>query len=301
MFGAMEINEAIVARLVAIRMPHLAVLPIAALPGGWDNRSFRVGDRWVARLPSADRYVAAIEKEHRVLPLLAGRLPLPIPRLAAAAAGGPAFARPWSIMEWIDGETAHGIVGPEQRALASDLAAFLGALHAVDPTQGPPPGAHSFGRGGPLASLDQDMRQALPRLGSRAAAAAASWQRARASTFAGAAVWLHGDLHPGNLLVRGGRLSAVIDWGLAAVGDPAADLSIAWRWFDADARRTFRTALPMDEGAWARGAGWATWKASVILAGLPGTNQSEREWAAATLEKLAADPELSQSDIPERP
>jgi aminoglycoside phosphotransferase (APT) family kinase protein len=193
-------------------------------------------------------------------------------------------------MAWIDGDTAETVSGAAQVALARDLAGFLRALHLVQPAGGPPPGAHSFGRGGPLSFYDDEMRWALPRLGARGPSAAALWKRALASPFAGPPVWLHGDLHPGNLLTRDRRLAAVIDWGLAAVGDPAVDLSIAWRWFDADARRVFRAALPIDTHAWVRGAGWAAWKAAIILAGLPGTDQREVGWAAATLDTLAADP-----------
>ncbi len=289
----MLIDEALVRRLVAAEAPEASALPVAALRGGWDNRSFRIGERLVARLPSADRYVAGAEKECCVLPLLARHLPLPIPRLVASFRAGPDFARPWSMLEWIDGETAENVTGEEQVRLARDLANFLRALHAVDPMAGPPAGAHSLGRGGPLSLYDAEMRWALPRLGSQAAAASLAWERALACPFAGPAVWLHGDLHPGNLLVRDRRLTAVIDWGLAAVGDPAADLSVAWRWFGADARRAFRAALPMDAGAWSRGAGWATWKAAIVLARLPGTNQDERGWAGATLDVLAADPQVA--------
>lgn len=286
----MVIDEALIRTLVGVHLPAAAALPIAALPGGWDNRSFRLGDRLVVRLPSADRYVAGAEKEARALPMLAGRLPLAIPRLVTAVPAGPMIARPWSVLEWIDGRTAADVVGEAQVTLAGELARFLGALHSIDPAGGPRPGPHSFGRGGPLAAYDTEMRAAIARLGVRAGAAAALWEAALARPFTAPPVWLHGDLHPGNLLIRDGLLTAVIDWGLAAVGDPAADLAIAWRWFDADARRAFRAALPMDDGAWVRGAAWAAWRAAIILAQMPGTDQRERRWAAATLDTLAADP-----------
>ena len=288
----MEIDETLVRRLLAARAPDLAGLSIAAVPGGWDNRSFRLGDRLVARLPSAPRYAASAEKEQRVLPLLAPHLPLPIPRLVASFGADAPFARPWSVLQWIEGETAAGLNDAEQLALAEDLARFLRTLHGLDAAAGPAPGEHSFWRGGPLTTLDADMQWALPRLGPRTQAAAALWRAALSVPFVGRPHWLHGDLHPGNLLVRDGRLAAVIDWGLAATGDPAADLAIAWRWCGTDARRTFRAALPFDADSWTRGAAWAAWKAAIILAGQPGTDQTERGWAAATLDQLAADPDL---------
>jgi aminoglycoside phosphotransferase (APT) family kinase protein len=288
----MHIDAALVRRLVAARMPEAAGLPIVALHGGWDNRCFRIGDTLVARLPAADRYVPALEKEGTVLPILAPRLPLAIPHVVAEFAAGPGFPRPWSVLAWIDGETAGQVGGAGLATLAGDLAAFLRALHIADPTGGPAAGRHSFGRGGPLCALDAEMRWALPRLGDRAAAVQTLWVRALTSEWREPVVWLHGDLHPGNLLVRDGRLSAVIDWGLAAVGDPAADLAVAWRWFDGAARAAFRAALPMDDDAWLRGAGWAAWKAAITLAGLPGTKADERGWAAGVLDAITEDAEL---------
>lgn len=289
----MPIDETLTRSLLTRHLPAAAALPIAALPGGWDNRSFRVGARLVARLPSDDRYIASAVKEAAVLPLLAGRLPVAVPRLVAAFGPDALFARPWSIMEWIEGETAGGLTGDALVTLAGDLTGFLRALQALDPGIGPAPGEHSFGRGGPLIAYDEEMRWALARLGTWRASTMAVWERALAVPFAGPAVWLHGDLHPGNLLMRDGRLAAVIDWGLAAVGDPAADLAAAWRWMDADARAVFRAGVPADEGAWARGAGWAVWKAAIILAGLPGTDQRERGWAAGVLDGLAANLDVS--------
>lgn len=168
----------------------------------------------MVRLPSADRYAAGAEKEREVLPLLSPYLPLSIPRVVAAFTAEPTFPRPWSIMAWIDGETGHGVDRADQVALASDLAVLLRAVQAVDPAGGPPPGAHSLGRGGAPSLYDDEMRWALARLGPRRASTAAIWERALASPYTGPPVWLHGDLHPGNLLVRNGRLIAVIDWGV---------------------------------------------------------------------------------------
>ena len=129
--AAMAIDEALVRDLLASQLPAAAALSITALAGGWDNRSFRLGDRLVARLPSADRYVASAEKEACVLPLLAGRLPLPIPRLVAHLAPSARFPRRWSVVEWIEGDTALAVSGTAQVALAGGLARFLHALASV--------------------------------------------------------------------------------------------------------------------------------------------------------------------------
>nr|WP_244170728.1 phosphotransferase [Amycolatopsis tolypomycina] len=76
-------------------------------------------------------------------------------------------------------------------------------------------------------------------------------------------VWFHGDVAPGNLLLAGGELAAVIDFGTCGVGDPACDTAIAWTLLTAEGRRAFRARLRVDEDTWARGRGWALWKTLV--------------------------------------
>ena len=151
---------------------------------------------------------------------------------------------------------------------ADELAGFLAALYEIDPAGGPPPGAHSFFRGGPVATFDADVRGATAALadGIDTAAATAVWEQAVASRWEGPPVWVHGDITPSNLLVDDGRLSAVIDFGCSAVGDPACDLAIAWTFFRGDSRRTFRERLALDDATWTRGRGWALWKALITVA-----------------------------------
>jgi aminoglycoside phosphotransferase (APT) family kinase protein len=96
-------------------------------------------------------------------------------------------------------------------------------------------------------------------------AATEVWEAALAATWHAPSVWVHGDVTGSNLLVVDGRLSAVIDFGCSAVGDPACDVTIAWTFFFGDSRETFRDRLRLDEGAWARGRGWALWKALITL------------------------------------
>jgi aminoglycoside phosphotransferase (APT) family kinase protein len=79
-------------------------------------------------------------------------------------------------------------------------------------------------------------------------------------------VWVHGDVAANNLLVREGRLCAVIDFGTCAVGDPACDTVLAWTFLDGVGRRAFRDRLPVDDETWVRGRGWAVWKAVITLA-----------------------------------
>lgn len=266
---AVVIDVSLVKRLIATQFPqwsHLPVTPVAF--GGWDNRTFHLGNEMSVRLPSAASYAAQVEKEHRWLPKLAPLLPLPIP--APLAMGVPASGYPWhwSVYRWLDGETAtHGHITDFER-FATDLAQFLIALQQIDPTDGPPPGSNNFFRGGPLSVYDIETRQAISALESNmdATAVTSVWETALGAEWRGSPVWVHGDVSAGNLLVKEGRLSAVIDFGCAAVGDPACDLTIAWTLLPTENRKAFSAALRLDELTWERARGWALWKALITLA-----------------------------------
>ena len=262
------ITSELVSELVAVQFPAWRSLPVQPVDlNGWDNVTFRLGETLSVRLPSADAYAAQVEKEHRWLPVLAPQLPLPIPQPVAKGEPGCGFPRPWSVYRWLDGEPATSERVTDQVTFASDLAAFLRALYQVDSTGGPPAGLHSFHRGGPLTAYDQETHSAIADAGDRidAPGAAAVWQAALDAAWSGGPVWVHGDIAASNLLVRSGQLHAVIDFGCCAVGDPACDLVIAWTYFTGRARRTFREALELDEATWARGRGWALWKAAITL------------------------------------
>jgi aminoglycoside phosphotransferase (APT) family kinase protein len=115
------------------------------------------------------------------------------------------------------------------------------------------------------------------------------WDAALAATWHGVPVWLHGDVTPGNLLMTDGKLSAVIDFGLSGVGDPACDLAIAWTFFEGESREAFRATLPLGAGAWARGRGWTLWKALIVWAGLPGANPLDADKSRQIIDDLIAD------------
>ena len=149
-----DITAALAAGLIARQFPQwadLSVVPVAL--DGWDNTTFRLGDELSVRLPSADSYVAQIDKEQRWLPILARHLPLRIPEPVAMGQPGGGFPRPWSIYRWIDGDPATADRIDDLTAFASDLAGFLAALYAIDASDGPAPGKHNFFRGGPARHL----------------------------------------------------------------------------------------------------------------------------------------------------
>jgi aminoglycoside phosphotransferase (APT) family kinase protein len=268
-FTREDITVELVRRLVTAQFPRWTDLPISpAVPQGWDNQTFRLGTDMSVRLPSAAGYTLQVEKEHRYLPRLAPLLPLPIPTPIAVGEPGESYPFPWSICRWLPGETAATARIDDLGAIATALAQFLVALQRIDPAGGPPPGPHSAFRGGPLTTYDAETRRTIVALDDAidGAAATAVWESALAATWHGSPVWFHGDVAVGNLLVENGRLSAVIDFGCAGVGDPACDVTISWTLFDGHSRDAFRAALPVDEATWARGRGWALWKAMLILA-----------------------------------
>jgi aminoglycoside phosphotransferase (APT) family kinase protein len=286
------IDAVLVARLVAEQFPQWAGLPIRPVTlGGWDNRTFHLGERMTVRLPSAGRYAVQVEKEQRWLPRLAPGLPLPIPVPLAMGEPGQGYPWPWSIYGWLDGETASAAAIDDRLRFATDLAGFLSALQRIDATGGPAAGPHTFWRGGPLATYDAETRTAIAALDGRidARALTAVWQAALAAAWDGPPVWAHGDMAAGNLLVEGGRLSAVIDFGCSCVGDPACDLAIAWTFFEGGAREAFRAALPLDPGTWARGRGWTLWKALIVYAALPGANPLDADKSGRIIADLVAD------------
>lgn len=268
----------LVRRLVAAQFPQWAHLPASpVIFGGKNNTTFHLGDEMSVRLPSARHYVAQVEKEQTWLPRLAPHLPLPIPEPVGLGQPGEGYPWPWSIYRWIEGETAALERIDDLPQFARDLAAFLVALQAIDVADGPIAGQHNFFRGGALATYDEQTRQAITDLGDTidGAAALAIWEQALAAEWTNPPVWLHGDVAAGNLLVKDGRLSAVIDFGILGVGDPACDLAIAWTLLHGEARAAFREALPLDAGTWARGRGWTIWKALIVAAGLSGSSDEE--------------------------
>ncbi len=263
---------------MAEQFPEWAGLPVRPVAdGGWDNWTFHLGSGMTVRMPSASEYALAVEKEHRWLPVLAPRLPLAIP--VPLARGGPGTGYPfsWSVYAWLDGEPASpdSIADPVRFAL--DLAGFLSAVQGIDTTGGPRPGLHNWYRGGPLRTYDGEARRALMALDGHidTGLAAEIWTTALDAPWDGTQTWFHGDVAQGNLLLRDGNLAAVIDFGTCGVGDPACDLAIAWTLLTVDGRPAFRARLFADEATWARGRGWALWKALVTGARALGTPEEQ--------------------------
>ncbi|MFC3992449.1 aminoglycoside phosphotransferase family protein [Actinoplanes siamensis] len=250
-------------RLLAEQCPRWAELPVTAVPSdleGTDHVLFRIGDGLAARMPKVAWAADQADSGRRWLPGLAARLPVRIPIPLYVGEPGAGYPWRWSVVPWLDGTTPPRL-GCDDVPLAGDLAAFVRALHRIDPAGGPakPPGS----RGASLRHADESVRRALPRLagfddGFDVSAAERAWEACLAAPeWAGAPVWIHGDLQPGNLITDGGRLAAVIDFGALGVGDPAPDVAAALWTFTGAARDAFREAVAYDEDTWRRACGWA--------------------------------------------
>lgn len=289
------VDLSVVRRLIARQFPqwaHLSVRPVAT--SGWDNQTFRLGDRMSIRLPTAREYALAVDKEHRWLPMLAPRVPLPISVPLAKGEPDEGFAFHWSVYEWIEGVPAGIDTIGDMTGFAGSLAAFLVALRDVDPTGAPEPGLHNWFRGGPLQVYDSQTRRAIEVLDGQVLRDTVTevWQSALRAAWDTRPVWFHGDVAQGNLLVRDGALAAIIDFGTCGVGDPACDVVIAWTLLSGASREAFRARVDVDPGAWARGRGWALWKALIIYAGA-----LHRDHAAAAEAKRVIDEVLTEYAI----
>lgn len=285
-------DEDLAHRLVAAQFPDWADLPVRGVSDqGWDNQTYHLGDAMLVRLPSAEEYALAVEKEHRWLPSLAEQLPLPIPAPLAQGEPGEGYPHPWSVYTWLEGETVAADTVSDLNLFATDLAGFLAALRAVDPSDGPPPGVHNWFRGGPLTTYDPMAQDNLDILAGdpQADLLREIWQSALSTPWDGRSIWFHGDIARGNLLVQDGKLTAVIDFGTCGVGDPACDLAIAWTLLSAESRRIFRDILEIDDDTWARGRGWALWKALSGYAGAVEDDEPLPEDDSRTLAEIRTD------------
>jgi aminoglycoside phosphotransferase (APT) family kinase protein len=289
----MIIDEQLARRLVERQFPHWADLPITEVGRqGWDNRTYRLGPDLSVRLPSGDWYALQVQKEQRWLPVLAAKLPLPIPVPVAEGLPDLGYPYPWSVYRWLDGEPVADAQIPDRELLADDLARFLVALGRVDAAGGPGPGRHNFYRGSNLSTYAEETHRALGRLGSAVdqAACHAVWEQAVASQWPADPVWFHGDVAVDNLLINDGRLAAVIDFGTSGVGDPACDLVIAWTFFSGSSRDRFMAGIGLDPDTWARGRGWALWKALITIAGHADHEAEPARAAYAVINEVLGDP-----------
>lgn len=266
-----HIDESLVHRLLSRQFPHWAHLSLKPVPSaGTDNALYRLGNEMVVRLPRIQWAIDAVEKECEWLPKLAPFLPLSIPTPLGKGTPTEDYPWPWSVYRWLEGNNP--IIGhiPDPVLLTNDLVKFIQALHKINLPNGP-----ISNRGAPLEKQDLETRKALKLLEGMmdVSTVTAIWEKAlQTPKWSKPPVWVHGDLSPGNLLLQNGKLSAVIDFGIVGIGDPACDLIIAWNLLPTNMRNIFRKGLAVDDATWERGRGWALSNALIALPYYKDTN-----------------------------
>ena len=282
-----DIDVDLVTALLAAQFPLLAGRRITEVRStGTVNAIYRLGDDLCVRLPRTPGWAASLDREWRWLPQLAPQLSLQIPEPVGQGRPDDTYPYPWAVYRWLDGVPyADELVAGEAQA-GRDLAQFVLELRRIDTEGGPAAGRR------PLAELDVDTRRAI--MAGRGVidseAALAAWERAlRAPVWSGAQVWIHTDLLRPNVLVAGGRISAVIDFGGAGIGDPAADVIAAWSVFGRTGQEVFRECLQVDDGTWARARGYALHQAAAIIPYYPDTNPGFVTLAKRTVERVLTD------------
>ncbi|MCC5477608.1 aminoglycoside phosphotransferase family protein [Streptomyces barringtoniae] len=294
----MDIDASLVSSLLRAQHPDLAGLEVRRVPGGWDNQLWRVGGELAVRLPRTPGAPDLLRKEQRWLPALAPRLPLPVPVPVRTGAPSAAFPCPWAVVTWVPGEPGDRATLTRGDDAAVRLAGFLAALHEAAPAEAPVNDV----RGGLLSGRGTEFEEHLGAVADLLTDAELSdvcslWQQALAAPeWTGAAVWLHGDLHPANVVVADGTLAGVLDFGDVCAGDPATDLAAVWLllpsvavpWF-------FRSYEPVGEATLRRARGWAVLRALSLLAigrayerGLPGGQPGWDRAGRAALDRLGA-------------
>lgn len=280
-----EVDEALVRRLLESQLPGLADLPLTRIEAwGTSHVIFRLGSHLSVRLPKIGWAARQGEKERRWLPALAPHLAVEVPVPVALGEPAAGYPLPWYVAPWLEGESPAAPGSIDRCRLALELAAFVRALQRIDATGAPQPARGK--RGGSLAGADAVTRRRAEDLRDEVDVDAllAVWGAGvRAPAWKGPHVWVHGDLMDGNLLVCDGHLSGVIDWGGLIAGDPAAELMVAWSFFDADSRAVYRDALGfVDDDLWLRGRAWAASAAILALPYYRDTNPDivARSWRA---------------------
>ncbi|MFE2167951.1 aminoglycoside phosphotransferase family protein [Streptomyces sp. NPDC059447] len=266
------VEETLVRALLRAQCPEWADRPLAPAGAGTDNTMYRLGDDLLVRLPRTAGNARSVRKEQEWLPRLAPLLSRPIPRPVHAGTPTDAFPLVWSVYRWIDGDEPGPHTIRDWAALGSDLAEVVRELHGIDLMGATRADGLSWYRGGTLAPCDQWVTKCLDDcrtlVGSELDVDTLErlWRAALALPEpSGPHVWLHGDLKPTNLLVKDGRLHAVIDFGGLSVGLPDAEHSTVWD-LPERARRAYWDALDLDDATWTRARAWAI---AVGVSGIP--------------------------------
>jgi aminoglycoside phosphotransferase (APT) family kinase protein len=287
------IDVPLVKGLLRDQHPDLADLPCVLVDAGWDNVIVRLGENLCLRMPRRAATAHLIEREQRWLPTLAKVLPLPVPAPLRTGVPGRGYPWTWSIVPWLDGEAAD--LCQLRAEEAERLGGFLKALHAPASPDAP----SNPVRGVPLQQRATAVEGRMKRLAASSSLITTEvcrvWNQAVATSVDVEPTWIHGDLHPRNILVAAGAIAGVIDWGDLAAGDRATDLAVLWMLFtDPPARRELMGAYgPISGSTYLRAKGWAVVFAVTLLETGLVDNPRHAAIGQRTLAQIAAEGGLS--------
>ena len=312
-------------KLINSQFPQYTNLTVTeALQQGHDNRTYRIGDDMLIRMPTAESYALKVPKEQELLPKLAKHLSVAIPAPIKMGKPSEYYPYPFSIYKWIDGSSANHVTLDEQslEILAFELATFLKELQAITDVEGPGPGQHNWWRGDHVSVYDSGARQQIAKLADiiDSNSALELWERACGTKWNKAPIWIHGDFASSNILLSNRlcekrsdvaiqknndnwiaspsvrndnactyKLSGVIDFGGTAIGDPACDLVISWTFLSGKARDVFVSEMGLDDDTLLRARAWVLWKATFELCNIADKNSPE-----ASLQKRIIDEVINE-------
>jgi aminoglycoside phosphotransferase (APT) family kinase protein len=264
------LNPNLARKLIAEQFPEYSNLPITDVEKqGHDNRTYRLGDHMLIRMPTSADYALNVPKEQELLLQLANRLSFNIPAPIKIGKPSADYPYPFSIYKWLSGKSINllTLTDQEKEQLAFDMAKFLKELQAIMDIKGPEPGQHNWWRGDHVSVYDKGAREQIAELAEiiDVGQTLTLWDKACATRWNKQPILIHGDFAIGNILMDCGKLSAVIDFGGAAVGDPACDLVIAWTYLCGKAREIFISEMNVDPNTWLRARAWTLWKATYEL------------------------------------
>ena len=280
MIKMLDITADLARKLIAEQFSEYASEPITSVEKqGHDNRTYRLGNDRLIRMPTEESYALKVPKEQALLPKLAPHFTISIPVPIKMGAASEDYPYPFSIYKWLPGTSINLLVLDNDclEKLAFDLVKFLKELQSIDNVDGLAPGQHNWWRGDHVSVYDKGTREQISALSTiiNESKALDLWERACKTKWAKPPVWVHGDFAIGNMLVKDGKLSAIIDFGGMALGDPACDLMIAWTFLKNNARHIFIRNMALDEDTWLRAKAWALWKATFELCQIANKNSDE--------------------------
>lgn len=279
-FQSCNITPDLARKLIDSQFPEYAHLSIRSVEKqGHDNRTYRLGNDMLIRMPSADSYALKVPKEQDLLPKLAPYLTINIPVPLKIGNASADYPYPFSIYKWLEGVSINLLVLDDDclEKLAFDLAQFLKELQNINNVDGPKPGQHNWWRGDHVSVYDKGACAQIEQLSKviDVNKAMQLWENACKTRWVKKPVWIHGDFAIGNMLMKDGKLSAIIDFGGMSLGDPACDLVIAWTFLQGKARDIFINTIDLDDDTWLRAKAWALWKATFELCQIKSLNSPE--------------------------